>query len=112
MRFKGKIIEESLEDNRILNSLEITKVKITEEQDPNKRWHIYDVLAFKEDIEKLSEKIKPGFYMHFWKGKKIIVIFKNKNFVLDSEDKSTWTPAIDHGISIGITGEQLDFPIK
>lgn len=56
--YKGIIIEESLNDNRILNDLEIIKVKISKEENPLDRWHLYTVKVSKEDIDRLSKNIK------------------------------------------------------
>ncbi|MFA5993007.1 MAG: hypothetical protein WC796_04845 [Candidatus Pacearchaeota archaeon] len=111
-KFKGCIIEESFTDNRILNEIEIIKLKITNEENPAERWHIYNTLVSEKEIEKLSKIIKKGrWYMHFWKGNDIIVIFKNKKFKIKINDKSTWKKAIDYGLSINIPKEQLDFVI-
>lgn len=109
--FKGVIVEESLIDNRILNDLEIEKIKITTEDKPNERWHLYTIKISKEKIEALNKNIRPNWYMHFWKGKEVIVIFKDKIFSFNYDKKETWKPAIDYGLSIGISREQLDFPI-
>ena len=109
--YTGIIVEESLEENRILNDLEIIKVKITKEENPAQRWHLYTVRVSKEDIEKLSKNIKTGWYMHFWKGRNIVVIFRNKKFEFNFDDKSTWKPAVEYGLSLGIPKEQLDFLI-
>lgn len=109
--YKGIVVEESLEDNRILNDLEVVKFKITEEENPSERWHLYTVKVSKQDIEKLSKNIKQKWYMHFWKGKNVIAIFKDKAFEFNLDDKLTWKPVINYGLSLGIPKEQLDFPI-
>jgi len=110
--YKGIIVEESLEDNRILNDLEIVKIKITNEENPSERWHLYTVKVSKQDIEKLSKTIKQKWYIHFWKGKDVIVIFKDKKFEFNFDNKPAWEPAVKYGLSLGIPKEQLDFPIK
>lgn len=109
--YKGIIVEESLEDNRIINDLEIIDFKITNEENPAERWHLYTVNVSEEDIERLSRIIKPKWYMHFWKDRHVIAIFKDKKFEFDFDDKSAWKPAIEYGLSQGIQKEQLDFPI-
>ncbi len=106
--YNGIIVEESLEDNLIINQLKITKVEISEKL----KWHMYTVLIDEKGIEQLSKLIKPKWYMHFWKDKKVIAIFKNKKFEFDYDNKKTWEPAIKHGLSLGIPIEQLDFPIE
>jgi len=107
--YKGIIVEESLENNRIINDIKVVKVEISLEEDPSERWHIYTVEVSKEQIEKLSKNIKQKWYMHFWKNKNIIAIFKNKIFEFNFDDKSSWNPAVEYGLSVGIPKEQLDF---
>ncbi|MBX4210512.1 hypothetical protein KW783_00880 [Candidatus Parcubacteria bacterium] len=110
--YKGNIIEESLTDPNILESVETTILKITREENPSNRWHIHTVKVVKEDIDKLSKFLRPGWYMHFWKNKKVIVVYKSKTFEFDFDDKSAWTSAIHYGLSVGIPEEQLDFQIS
>ena len=35
-KWKGCIVEESLDDNRVLNNIEVVKIKISSEEDPEK----------------------------------------------------------------------------
>lgn len=111
--YKGIIIEESLEDNRILNDFNVVDVQITNENNPNERWHLYKVKVSKEEIEKLSNLIKSGkWYMHFWKDNKdIIAVFRNKIFEFNYDDKSSWKSAVEYGLSVDMPKEQLDFLI-
>jgi hypothetical protein len=110
-KWKGCIVEESLNDNRVLNNIEIIKVIITQEEKPEKRWHIYNSLLSEEEIKKIHSHLKQSWYMHFWKDNKMMVLFKGKRFILDIKDKNTWKEAIGYGLSIGIPKEQLDFEI-
>ena len=41
--YTGCIVEESLTDNRILNTLTIAKVRIGSSESPASRWHLYTV---------------------------------------------------------------------
>lgn len=109
--YKGVIVEESLEDNRILNDFKIIEFRISKEENPADRWHLYIVQVSKEDIVRLSKNIKQKWYMHFWKGRNVIAIFKDKKFEFNFDDKSTWKPVVEYGLSLGIPKEQLDFPI-
>jgi len=109
--FKGIIVEESLSDNRILNDLAIIKVEISKEENSLDRWHLYTVKVSKEDVDKLSKNIKPKWYMHFWKERSVIVIFKDKKFEFNYDNKSEWKSAVNYGLSLGVPKEQLDFPI-
>jgi len=111
-KYTGTIVEESLEDNRILNDFTITSVRISKADNPLDRWHLYTVSVSLEDIERLSENVKPKWYMHFWKGRKVVVIFQGKKFEFLYDDKVTWEPAVSYGLSLGIPAEQLDFPLE
>jgi hypothetical protein len=111
-KYKGTIVKESLNDNRILNDFKIINFKISKDENPANRWHLYTVIVTRDDIAKLSENIKPKWYMHFWKDREVIAIFHDKKFEFNYDDKSSWAPAVEYGLSIGIPKEQLDFPIK
>lgn len=109
----GTVVEESLEDNRLLNELEIIGFRISKDENPQDRWHLYKVKVSRDDIEKLSKNINAGkWYMHFWEGSDITAVFKNKIFEFNYSDKSTWKDAIEYGKSLGIPEEQLDFLIE
>ena len=109
--YKGIIVEESLTDNRILNNFKIINVRISKEWNPADRWHLYTVQVSKDEIIRLSKNIKPKWYMHFWKGRNVIAIFKDKKFEFNFDDKSTWKPVVEYGLSLEIPKEHLDFPI-
>ena len=110
--YKGTIVEESLLDNRLLNSFRINKVRISSAEQPEDRWHLYEVEATPEQIDKLATQLKPtGWYTHFWQGDDVIVVFPNKKFEIKYSDQGTWKDAIAYGESIGIPTEQLDFKI-
>ncbi|MFA6072397.1 MAG: hypothetical protein WC810_27865 [Janthinobacterium sp.] len=110
--YKGTIVEESLIDNRILNDLKIIDFRVSKDENPVDRWHLYTVLVTNQDIERLSQNIKPKWYMHFWKDREVIAVFQNKIFKFNYDDKSSWEPVVNYGLSIGIPKEQLDFPIE
>jgi hypothetical protein len=50
--------------------------------------------------------------MHFWRDQQVIAVFQDKTFEFTATDKSTWAPAVAHGLKLGIPAEQLDFPIE
>jgi hypothetical protein len=43
MKYRGIIIEESLNDNRILNNMVILKMHITGNDEKSERWHLFEV---------------------------------------------------------------------
>ncbi len=85
--YKGIIVEESLEDNRIINNLEVEKIEISGTENPSDSWHLYTVQVSKEEIDNLAKNIKPKWYMHFWKGQQVIAIFRDKQFEFDFDDR-------------------------
>lgn len=111
-KFKGMIVEESLDDNRALNGLDFIDVKITDAENPSNRWHIYTVQVSHEDILRLWHHLKKSsWYMHFWSDDRMIIVFPEKQFEVNSRDRESWSPAIEHGLSLGIPRGQLDFVI-
>ena len=108
----GIVVEESLIDSRILNDFRITKVRISGHEAPEDRWHLYQVIATEQEIDRLSKNIKESWYMHFWSGSQITAIFQNRIFEFDYEKKETWNDVIQYGLSRNIPIEQLDFPIE
>ena len=110
--WKGCIVEESLDDNRVLNNLKAVKIRITSENNPEQRWHIYDSLLTEKDIERIRHHLKQSWYMHFWKDDVMMIFFKGKKFIVSATDKRTWKEAIDYGLSINIPEEQLDFVME
>ena len=112
MSYKGTIVEESLLDNRLINSFKINKVRISDAEQQEDRWHLYEVEATLEQINELASQLKStGWYTHFWQGDDMIVVFPGKKFEIQRSDQSTWQDAVTYGESIGIPTEQLDFRI-
>lgn len=111
-KYTGSVILESLEDELFLNELPIIGLKITKDENPTDRWHIFKVEINREQVEKLKDVIKDSWYAHFWIGDDVLVVYKSKIFSIDADDRSTWKECVDYGLSIGIIEKQLDFPIK
>lgn len=110
--YTGTIVEESLEDNRILNDFEIMKIRISEEENPEDRWHLYTVKITQEEVSKLSQQMKSGWYAHFWRSKDVIAVFKDRIFAFNYDNKSSWKEVVEYGLSVGIPEKQLDFVIE
>ena len=60
----------------------------------------------------LQPCILRGWYVHFWKRNKIIVVYRDKQFEITRDDKGTWKDAIEHGRAQGIPADELDFPTE
>jgi len=101
---KGTIIENSLIDKSILNNLQITKTWTEED------WILHDVIINESQIKDIQKALDNGpWYIHFWEGNNIVVIYKDKIFHINKLDKNTWKEAIEHGKTLSIPEEQLDF---
>lgn len=114
MKYKGAIVEESLIVPIILSDFKIISSRTTNEVDLSDRWHIHTVEADVDQLFQLSKYLKPEkWYAHFWnEDKDIIVVFPNKLFHFSNAKKSSFEHAIEHGLSIGIPREQLNFLIE
>ena len=106
---KGIIIEESLDNKDILQNVDILSTEISDDGE----WHMHTVFISPEMFKDLSRSIKTGtWYMHFWKDREVVAIFRNKTFVFNFDDKKSWEPILEYGRSLGIPEAQLDFPIE
>lgn len=111
---KGAIILESLENPEVIKDFKVLNLTVTNDPNPADRWHIYEVEATRDQLEKLSQVMKPTkYYAHFWNEKReVIAVFRDKIFEFNFDDKNSWELAIQYGLSIGIPKEQLSFDIK
>ena len=113
--WRGGIIAEGLSDPTIINGLSVHGASISKDGMPVDyegnlgRWHGYDVKCSRREIDALQPCILRGWYAHFWKGSQIIVVYYDRQFELDRDDKRTWKEAIEHGRKQGIPEDELDF---
>jgi hypothetical protein len=113
-KYKGMIVEESLENKSVLESFDIIETTVTDDENPDDRWRMHKVFADREQIEKLSKVILPTkFYSHFFDEEgDIIVVFRDKIFSFYKDDLEGRGEAIEYGLSVDIPKEQLDFIIE
>jgi hypothetical protein len=116
--WKGSIIAEGLIDPTVINKFSVYKAEISKDGMAIDyignfgRWHIYYVKCSKEEIDALQPFILNGWYAHFWKRNKIVVVYGDKQFELKRGDEGTWEGAREHGIAQGIPENELDFPTE
>jgi len=116
--WKGAIIAEGLNDPAVINKFCVYEARISRDGLPVDykgnvgRWHIYKVRCSREEIDALKPFIINGWYAHFWKRDKIVVVYGDKLFELKRYDKKTWKDALEHGKAQGIPEKELDFPTE
>jgi hypothetical protein len=124
-KWKGWIIEESLESRDVLSQVKIIK-SVTERNDQGDKvriWRLHTVEVDDKDIEKVSQdlasNLREGFYIHFTDFSNMIIIFKGKSFRIrlaerpkeeeygavkfkaKPEDLKIWKEALDYGVNRG-----------
>ena len=116
--WKESIIAEGLRDPTLINNFSVYKAEISKDgmaidyQGNFGRWHIYKVRCSKDEIDALQPFILKGWYAHFWKRNKIMVIYGDKQFELKRYDERTWRCAKEYGREEGIPENELDFPTE
>lgn len=118
--FKGVIIEESLEDKRVLKKVKVvgTEVeKVTEEHKTPwiKQWTMHTVEIPDEKAEGIAQEIaksldsKHAWYADFKNETHHYIIFRGRVFYIDRTSKEQYDEAKKYGISLGIPSYQVDF---
>lgn len=116
--WRGAIIAEGLSDPTVINRFLVYGATISEDNMPIDyegnvgRWHGYNVRCSREEIDALQPYILRGWYAHFWKDDKIIVVYNDQQFEVVKDDRSTWKAALEHGTAQGIPEDELDFPTE
>lgn len=112
MSYRGIIVDNSLEDTSLLTAVKtVTAKKMA--SDSGSPWYLRLVTISDKQLNDFltmaSDLIKPGWYMHLYNDRYLIVVFKDQVFRLPIKDKRSWRKAIDYGQRLGIKTEQLDF---
>lgn len=119
--FTGVIIEESLQNKSVLKKVKILKTeveRVTEEHHtPHlKKWTLHIVEISEKNTEKIAKEIsksldvKHGDWYADFKNKLYhYIIFKDKIFKINRNNKEQYDEAKSHGISLGIPEHQVDF---
>ena len=101
------IIEESLDDTKILNAYKnyIHSSRVEEmPEDEFLIWHINEYHVPNDKMAELglilSEHIKLTWYIHAFNENELIIIFKGKSFKISTEEDDTWNSMIEYGVKI------------
>jgi hypothetical protein len=108
--YYGIVIEQSLADPAFAESLDVAYRK----RDPDGSWVFLLVRIAYERLSSELERIRQAmvhdepWYAHFFCGNELSVVFADAIFRLTT-DPTSWKPAVEHGLALGIPREQLDF---
>jgi hypothetical protein len=121
MNYKGTIIEESLEDTNVLKdmktiSTDIEKVTPEHKTPWIKQWTLHMVEIPENMAANMAVKLSKSldgkhcnWYADFKNSGKHYIIFRDKIFLVDRDNKSQYDEVLKYGISIGVPAYQLDF---
>jgi hypothetical protein len=112
MSYEGCVVEESLEDIMQVNDYDVISVRVTEEEEEPKNWHVYKIRADEAMIGRIAANLKDKWYAHFWEGRKMLVVFKRKKFEVNLDDDETKKPVVEYGVSVGIPEKFMDMGIE
>jgi hypothetical protein len=108
--YHGIIVEESLRDRSVLDSVAILGRK------RGRDWNLLRVAVERSELSatiglvQRNLKLVDGvpFYAHFYRPGELIVMFPDRVFRVTPE-KDTWGPPVTYARSVGIPETQLDF---
>lgn len=106
--YHGIIIDQEFKDKNYPEKFKIFAKKKDDD------WRIYGIeieeSKVDEIIKNIQENIKEtgNWYAHLYNDTELIVIFKNKVFIVTPNSWS-WKPIIEYGRNLNIPEEQLDF---
>jgi len=120
MNYTGIIIEESLEDKSILKEVKILSTKVEPVTEKHKtpwlkKWTLHRVEVTSDKAAKISDKLSKciesthNWYADFKNNELHFIIFRNKVFRIDRQNKKQYDEAKNYGILLGIPEYQVDF---
>lgn len=120
MDYQGVIIEESLEDKKVLDRIKIVGTKVEQVIEKHKtpwvkQWTLHTIEVSEEEAQKIAEEISENldsehsWYADFKNDKYHYIIFKGKVFCIDVNSKEQYNEAKKYGISLGIPEYQVRF---
>lgn len=122
MNYRGTLIRESLQDNKIPENILVTDTKIKKVGPSHQTpwlslWTLYTVEIRQENAEQVAQKLskaldyshKNSWYVDFKNQNNHYIIFKNKVFKINRKNPEEYKDPKQYGISLGIPEQQLDF---
>lgn len=121
MNYKGIIIEESLQDNTILDEVRILEIKVEPITPAHKtpwlrQWTLHTVEIPEDKSDSIADKMSrsfdpehPHWYADYKNDAFHFIIYAGKVFKVDRANPVLYKEAKAYGISIGIPEYQVDF---
>ena len=117
--FLGVIILESLSDESIMQGVTVLQESDIQAppDDPYPIWSRRLVRIPAGGMEtfaaELAASMKEDFYNHFVDNQRLVVVFKERYFVLDKWDKTTWTKMVQYGETVRVGSRwTLNIPVE
>jgi len=120
MDYRGIVIEESLVDAKVLQSLTIVNTAVESVTEGHrtpwlKRWTMHTVSVPEEKIRdvaaELSQVLEGGhsWYADLKNDRYHFIVFHGKVFCVDRRNPDEYEKARQYGVSVGVPEHQLDF---
>lgn len=120
MNYKGTIIEESLDNADVIKGLKILKTDVESVTDEHqtpwlKQWTLHRVEIPESEAESVAQKLSKvidvshisSWYADFRNDKKHYIIFRDKVFHIDRDNKAQYDDVRKYGLTLGIPEYQL-----
>lgn len=122
MNYEGTIIEESLENNEVLQKVTILSTKVEQVTESFKtpwlkQWTLHKVEIAEDVAQEVAEEISEcidtehshSWYADYKNDEWHYIIFPNKIFKIARVEESGYQEAREYGMSLGIPEHQVDF---
>jgi|SRR5208283_2084231 len=118
--FVGVIIEESLENKKVMGKVKILKTKTETVTEKHKtpwitQWTLHTVEIPENRVNEVAEDLsksldsKHAWYADFKNDRFHYVVFRDKIFKVNRADNKKYAEVTKYGLSLGIPDYQLDF---
>ncbi len=118
--YRGVIIEESLENKRVLKKVQVLETKISVVMEKHKtpwvkQWTLRTVLIPENEAEKIAKEIslsldrQHNWYADYKNKTHHYIIFGDKIFYVNRTSLEEYNKAKEYGLSLGIPSYQVDF---
>ena len=119
MAYRGDIIEESLSDASILDSVNIVSTRVEKVTEKHKtpwlkQWTLHTIDVPEANAAALAEKLSRGlegnhWYVDYKNDDTHYIIFPSKVFKVNRQVPEEYKPVVSYGLSLTIPRHQLDF---